>query len=1012
MARLYCAPLGQSARPLFYKELAGSAYGSGVLVLPNSIVQRKAREEASIVCCGIDALANKILNSNGYVGFDMINRRSQELVMQQLIEYLAAKDKLSYFAKLSEKKGFVKAVTSLMGQLSRSGATEDEIVAAIKRLHEEPETGGRRRNYAKDEEIATLYGLYRAYLRNENWYDLEGKYRLAKLVLESDKPRVPWQQVYFSDFYSFDPLQLEFIRALDKHCDVQIGLMYDENRPQIFAAAQATYMYLAGFCQLEKIDGDIKCADYASALQHLSANFEGKCEPVPAAGSVRTLEFASRENEMRWVLTMIKRQLQEGIKASDILLAVRDFTNYSGLRQLADEYGVPVNLPRQTNLAVQPLTEFVLLMLAASGDNRDGVLAYFKLLSSALGKQLFTLDTEWAESLKQDIYFTSRSQARQKCAELLASADKNDTVLELTDEFIGNLPSKARLCDYLELLQEFIRQLQLEELWGERYKAGELSLLALKNNLLSKSALLETMELLGKDYENCGQKEKRFSAAELAEILGEAMRDVQLTLANGRSDGVLITEVFNVQGLAYKYVYLLGVREGEFPAGCSENWIYNDAERGQLTTMGIDMATTAQAFAEDAYFFAAAASQARQQLVVTWHRDDNAGASPYIDKLRKLYSDVNVETPITEAKPYASPREVMQLGSTCDAAWLQNTVGSEALAAAAADDARRELNSYNGVLSDGSLQKAVAKSLGSSFSPSALEIYAGCPFRFLGERLWQQQKFEEKSDTAEPADEGNVLHAVLARFMSRHLREKLTKYALQDLLAELAADFDAVCADFKDKGAVADDVLWQAESKRLQNVLRRWLHYEYAQQDKWDFTPCAVEWDFSSRNGKPLKLTLPDGDVVSLLGRIDRIDRNGDKLFITDYKRSKAPSKSDLTNGLDMQLPVYLLAAQAMYGKDNDSIAGGGYLSLKEAKRKSSVVFEDVGAADVDVNKNAAQLGTDWQQFKEYSEKLLAGYIEGMRMGQFAVQPKGSCAFCALQGICRVGLSEGGEDDA
>ena len=140
MARLYCVPLGQSARPLFYKELAGSAYGSGVLVLPNSIVQRKAREEASVSCCGIDALANKILNSNGYVGFDMINRRSQELVMQQLIEYLAAKDKLSYFAELSEKKGFVKAVTSLMGQLSRSGATEDEIVAAIKRLHEEPET--------------------------------------------------------------------------------------------------------------------------------------------------------------------------------------------------------------------------------------------------------------------------------------------------------------------------------------------------------------------------------------------------------------------------------------------------------------------------------------------------------------------------------------------------------------------------------------------------------------------------------------------------------------------------------------------------------------------------------------------------------------------------------------------------------------------------------------------------------------------------------------------------------
>ena len=900
-------------------------------------------------------------------------------------------------------------MTSLVGQLSRSGATEEEIVDAIERLHEEPEANGQRRNYAKDKEVATLYRLYRAYLRDESWYDLEGKYRLAILVLSGENPRIPWQQVYFSDFYSFDPLQLEFIKALDKHCDVQVGLMYDESRPQLFEAEKATYMYLAGFCQVERwqVEGE----NYAPPLRHFAENFGRNSAPVTAAGCVCALEFTSREDEMRWALTKVKRQLQAGVKAQDIFLAVRDFANYNGLRQLADEYGVPVSLPGESSLAVQPLAEFLLLLLTAGSDNRDGALAYFDLLTGALGKQIFTLDTEVAENLKQEIYFTRRSYAQQKCAEMLASAEIDDAALNSVNEFIENLPGKGCLADYMELLKEFIAGLNLEQRWGELYKAGGINILGLKSSLLSKTKLLEAMDALQKDYENCGQKEKRFTVAEVSEILTEALRDVQLTLMPGRIDGILLTEVFNVQGLPYKYVYLLGMREGEFPAGCSENWIYNDAERGQLTALGIDMPGTAMAYAEDAYFFAAAASQARQQLVLTWHRDDNSGMSPYVDKVLKLYSDVAVEHPAAQDKPFASAQELMQLGKQCDKKWLGEVVGSNTLTAAQADDARIGLNSYNGIIGDEELIQHIADDVGSSFSASTLEIYAACPFRFLGERVWQQEKFAEKSDTAEPMDEGNVLHAVLARFMGRHLREKLLKYDLQDLIIELENDFNDMCAEYKDKGAVADELLWQAEERRLKNMLRQWLYYEYEVQSKWEsFVPYAVEWDFSSRNGKPLKLMLPDGDTVSILGRIDRVDSDGSRLFITDYKRGNAPTKKELETGFDLQLPVYLLAADALYGKGH--VAGGGYLSLKDAQRKSSIAFEDIQTNGFTVDTKLFGGEDGWLRFKNFSQGLIADYITGIRNGQFEVQPKGGCSpFCPLRDICRLGAGEGGEGD-
>ena len=37
------------------------------------------------------------------------------------------------------------------------------------------------------------------------------------------------------------------------------------------------------------------------------------------------------------------------------------------------------------------------------------------------------------------------------------------------------------------------------------------------------------------------------------------------------------------------------------------------------------------------------------------------------------------------------------------------------------------------------------------------------------------------------------------------------------------------------------------------------------------FTPCAVEWDFSSQYGRPLPFTLPSGKRISFRGRIDRL---------------------------------------------------------------------------------------------------------------------------------------------
>ena len=238
MAKLYCVPLGHSPRSLFYDKLQSVGYDKGVLVLPSRNLMLQAQREANLRTIDIDYLANTILNDNGYLGLKPLNRRSQELIIKDLVKHLATRNKLEYFAVLAEKKGFIKALTSLVSQLSRNGVTEAQIKEAFENWDRKDNLG------LKDDEIKQLYAMYRLYLRTNNWVDLEGKYRLAIKVLQEETVKLRWQEVCISDFFSFDALQLEFIKLLSRRVNVSIGLMYEEESKEhekVFAAVQKTY---------------------------------------------------------------------------------------------------------------------------------------------------------------------------------------------------------------------------------------------------------------------------------------------------------------------------------------------------------------------------------------------------------------------------------------------------------------------------------------------------------------------------------------------------------------------------------------------------------------------------------------------------------------------------------------------------------------------------------------------------------------------------------------------------
>ena len=148
------------------------------------------------------------------------------------------------------------------------------------------------------------------------------------------------------------------------------------------------------------------------------------------------------------------------------------------------------------------------------------------------------------------------------------------------------------------------------------------------------------------------------------------------------------------------------------------------------------------------------------------------------------------------------------------------------------------------------------------------------------------------------------------------MHEKLTKYPPTELISQLD---DAALSQ---RQFVMNILLGKRlplqisglrSVRKLNLLLRRWLPSGSlsARKNGEPFVPVKIEWDFGRNGSAPLVLEV-NGGKIYLNGRIDRIDSDGNGIFVTDYKRSQTPSGSELTAGLDLQIPVYLMALASL----------------------------------------------------------------------------------------------------
>jgi RecB family exonuclease len=206
------------------------------------------------------------------------------------------------------------------------------------------------------------------------------------------------------------------------------------------------------------------------------------------------------------------------------------------------------------------------------------------------------------------------------------------------------------------------------------------------------------------------------------------------------------------------------------------------------------------------------------------------------------------------------------------------------------------------------------------YSPTALQLFAACPYRFLLSAVYRLAPREEPGpvESIDPATRGAIFHRVQAQFVREALKRNwlpLSPAQLQDAQALVDGILDNVAAEFGEQLVPAIERVWEDEIGQMRGDFRGWL-LRLTEQGDW--SPVLVEFAFGLRvndgydpasTADPVQLE----DGFLLHGIVDLVEQNADRVLrVTDYKTGKDRTEGDIVvgHGELLQPVLYSLAVE------------------------------------------------------------------------------------------------------
>jgi ATP-dependent helicase/nuclease subunit B len=452
---------------------------------------------------------------------------------------------------------------------------------------------------------------------------------------------------------------------------------------------------------------------------------------------------------------------------------------------------------------------------------------------------------------------------------------------------------------------------------------------------------------------------------------------------------VFVGPIDAARGLSFDAVFVPGLAEKMFPRKIVEEPILLDDMRMQIDPA---LATNRWRLERERLALALAAGAAERRIFLSYPRLDLEKARPRVPSFYALEAVRSAEGQLPD---FAALARRAEMASTNRLGWPAPPDPATAI-----DDAEHDLAILDGIMSladegagrarylltvnpylaralrsryqrfsrnwtssDGLLNRsaAVRAVMGThglatrSYSPTALQNFARCPYRFLLQAIHglAPQEVPARIDELDPLQRGSLIHDIQFELFARLRRENLLPVQPSNLDRArqiLEGVTTEVTTQYEDDLAPAIGRVWENGVAAIRADLREWLRR--ASEDDSGFVPRHFELSFGlahrfeRRQADPRSVAdaVPLDCGIRLRGSIDLVERhpNG-RLRVTDHKTGGRDGSQEpvIDGGRTLQPVLYALAAEKLFAREGTVTEGRLYFCTSTGRFSEQVVALD-----------------------------------------------------------------------
>jgi hypothetical protein len=767
-----------------------------------------------------------------------------------------------------------------------------------------------------------------------------------------------------------------------------------------------------------------------------------RVQPARDATGLMTLQAPGLVGEARMVARQVKTLLRERVAAEDIVLSVRDLTPYADLlREVFDEYGIPVDVEGTDFLLHDPAVALLLRALRLPDDDWpfSGVTALLRssflkpqwqearfdpelpLLSEALlrllgeprGRDAYLgAVRRWALELPKGLEDEAAEESRRRKTHELAK--QCGPFLERFFRSWDDMPSMAPLADHVAWLRSFIQDLGLSS-----DSPGWDRFLREVTHWLDREAMTQPRPIDRRTFQ------RRLNA--LAASAGVA----RTRRGPGR---VRILSAPLACDLDVEYLFILGLGERSFPQLATPSALLDESQRQALRAESLEIVSAGDLLAQEMLLFHRLLTRAKTKLVLSYPAVDDRGQpllpSSFFSAVLDLFEPgaVPVERRSMLIEGYdsdvplcpAEQRVLLARAGIVDS----NLRDARALARQRFHD--KSFSPFEGQFRAQDIIAAVSTIFSPErvFSPTALEDYVACPFRFFLGHVLRLEPLEEPREEIEVTRRGQSFHRALSRLHIQLKKEGIHQPG--EGLEQKVYDqlMIAINEDISRAPGAPSKKLWELEGQRMLKLAKRypkqweqlvkpWLEKEVRPEPYYfeiDFGLPQQEGSEGPWNG-PLVIR-GNGIEVRISGRIDRVDvaklDNGVGFWIIDYKTGLAShyTSPDLMEFRRLQLTLYAMAVEEVLLADRKARPLGlAYWLLLENGPKVVLPARNTLLWLTETER--------WRSVRETLQNWIVTVVGNIRGGVYPLRPRSELCTqtCNYGQICRITQARAIEKD-